>query len=57
MTRRRTVFVLCAVLLLASCSTNRYGMKKKKRRKCDCPTFSMVLPETDAERISAGNGC
>lgn len=49
--------VLCAVLLLASCSTNRYGMKKKKRRKCDCPTFSMILSETNAERISAGNGC
>lgn len=54
---KKALLVILAVLFLVSCSSNKYGMKKKRWRKCDCPTFSMVLSDTHAERISSGSGC
>lgn len=57
MNMKKALLVILAVLFLVSCSSNKYGMKKKRWRKCDCPTFSMVLPDTHAERISSGSGC
>jgi hypothetical protein len=41
------VTLLIAVLLASSCSRNTYPYKKKrKKRKCDCPEWSYMKPET-----------
>jgi len=33
---------LIACILLASCATQRYGQRKRKKKDCDCPKWSIV---------------
>jgi len=33
--------VICLALIASSCSTQRKGMRKRKKRNCNCPSFSL----------------
>lgn len=37
-------FMILSMLLLASCARSTHPYQKKKKKKCDCPTFSQSLP-------------
>ncbi len=46
MRKSKLVYVcLVAVLLLSACaSSSPFGKKHRSKRKCNCPTFSFVIP-------------
>jgi hypothetical protein len=45
MRRRNVIFSLfIVVLLLSACAPNRKGMRKSKKKGCDCPSFSQLNP-------------
>jgi hypothetical protein len=42
MKRKRIIIVAFAmfVFVFSSCSSSKYGMKRVRHKKCNCPTFS-----------------
>ncbi|MDR0972112.1 MAG: hypothetical protein LBM25_06995 [Bacteroidales bacterium] len=36
------IALLVFAILFSCCSSPRYGKTKKKRKKCNCPTFSQI---------------
>lgn len=53
MRKRKLVIVITLVsLLVTSCaSSSPYGKKHRKKRKCNCPTFSFYYPNQDESTL------
>lgn len=52
-----TVFILIALLMGACASSKPKGMRKKRKKNCDCPPFGMLNKAThDKTTLMAING-
>ena len=43
-----SIVILILSILVISCATKRKGMSKRKKKGCDCPTFSHYTPNNSS---------